>query len=93
MGKRRHPLKRWMDDTKTTAATLARALDVSPAHVSNLIHGKRHMTMPVAIKAATVTGLPVEILLNDPKSAEILKLYGERHTSTPADPNDTDKVA
>lgn len=81
MSKRRHPLKRWMDETKTRARTVARALRVSEAHVSNVIHRKRHMSMPLAMKVSAFTGIPVENLLNNPEDAEILKSFGERPTS------------
>lgn len=73
--RRRHPVKKWMDDTGTKAVDLAWRLRISEAHLSLILSWDRAITMPVALRLSLETGLPVEKLLNDREHLEILKEY------------------
>ena len=53
-------VKEWMDDNGINAADLARRLDVTPKHVSELLHGKVALSADVAVSLERVTGIPAE---------------------------------
>lgn len=82
---RRHPLRKWCWDTGKTCAWLAEQIGISRGHLSNVMSSNRPLSMPDALRAALVTGIPVEKLLGDRKDAEILELYGSRQTSEAGD--------
>lgn len=81
MLKRRHPVLKWLRETSTSQADLAHRIGVSAPHLSNVLARKRALSMPAALRLALVTGIPVEKLLSDKESAEILESYGNRPTS------------
>lgn len=54
-------IQEWMDDTGTNAAELARRLDVSRKHVSELLSGKAALSHPLALALERVTGVPARI--------------------------------
>lgn len=51
----------WMDDSGINAAELARRLDVTPKHVSELLAGKAPLSHPLALGLERVTGVPARI--------------------------------
>ena len=48
----------WMEDEGVNAAELARRLDVSRKHVSELLHGKAPLSHDLALRLENVTGVP-----------------------------------
>lgn len=51
----------WMEDEGVNAAELARRLDVSRKHVSELLHGKAPLSHDLALRLENVTGVPARI--------------------------------
>ena len=51
----------WLDDQGINAAELARRLDVTPKHVSELLSGKAPLSATVALGLERVTGIPARI--------------------------------
>jgi len=51
-------IQEWMDDNGITAAELARRLDVSRKHVSELLRGKVALSHGMALRLESVTGVP-----------------------------------
>lgn len=51
----------WMDDAGVNAAELARRLDVTPKHVSEILSGKAPLSHPLALGLERVTGVPARI--------------------------------
>ena len=54
-------IKEWLDDHGINAAELARRLDVTPKHVSELLSGKAPLSATVALGLERVTGIPARI--------------------------------
>ena len=54
-------IKEWLDDHGINAAELARRLDVTPKHVSELVSGKAPLSATVALGLERVTGIPARI--------------------------------
>ncbi|BCN54849.1 ImmA/IrrE family metallo-endopeptidase [Prescottella equi] len=57
-------IQEWMDDHGINAAELARRLDVTPKHVSELLSGKAPLSATVALGLERVTGVPARIWNN-----------------------------
>ena len=53
-------IQEWMNDNGVNAADLARRLDVTPKHVSELVRAKVALTPEVAVGLERVTGVPAE---------------------------------
>ena len=51
----------WMDGEGINAAELARRLDVTPKHVSELLSGKAPLSHPLALALERVTGIPARL--------------------------------
>lgn len=51
----------WMEDEGINAAELARRLDVTPKHVSELLNGKAPLSYQVALALERVTGIPARL--------------------------------
>jgi HTH-type transcriptional regulator / antitoxin HigA len=51
----------WMDDEGINAAELARRLDVTPKHVSELLNGKASLSHGLSLALARVTGVPARL--------------------------------
>lgn len=85
MPKRHQQLRKWLKQHKTKAKVLAAQVAISEAHMSNVLRGKRGVPMPLAMKFSMATGLPVENLLTDQESVEILEEFGNRSTVETAD--------
>lgn len=54
-------IQEWLEDRGLNAAELARRLDVTPKHVSELISGKAPLSATVAIGLERVTGVPARL--------------------------------
>lgn len=54
-------IKEWLDDQGIKAAELARRLNVTPKHVSELLSGKAPLSATVALGLERVTGIPARI--------------------------------
>lgn len=54
-------IQEWLDDQGINAAELARRLDVTPKHVSELLSGKAPLSATVALGLERVTGIPARI--------------------------------
>ena len=54
-------IREWLDDHGINAAELARRLDVTPKHVSELLSGKAPLSATVALGLERVTGIPARI--------------------------------
>ena len=54
-------IEEWLDDQGINAAELARRLDVTPKHVSELLSGKAPLSATVALGLERVTGIPARI--------------------------------
>ena len=54
-------IQEWLDDEGINAAELARRLDVTPKHVSELLSGKAPLSATVALGLERVTGIPARI--------------------------------
>ena len=54
-------IQEWLDDQAINAAELARRLDVTPKHVSELLSGKAPLSATVALGLERVTGIPARI--------------------------------
>ncbi|MCT2996640.1 ImmA/IrrE family metallo-endopeptidase [Propionibacterium freudenreichii] len=54
-------IEEWLDDHGLNAAELARRLDVTPKHVSELLSGKAPLSATVALGLERVTGIPARI--------------------------------
>ena len=54
-------IKEWMEDKGINAAELARRLDVSRKHVSELLRGRASLSHGMALKLENVTGVPARI--------------------------------
>ena len=54
-------IKEWMEDEGINAAELARRLDVSPKHVSELLRGKAPLSHDMALRLENTTGVPARI--------------------------------
>ena len=54
-------IEEWLDDQDINAAELARRLDVTPKHVSELLSGKAPLSATVALGLERVTGIPARI--------------------------------
>lgn len=74
-------LQKWMDETGTKPVRLAADTDVSLTHINDILSGDTGISMKLAMKLATVTGIPVENLLTNPKDVEILEEWGKRQTT------------
>lgn len=55
-----HPLKVWIDDN-TTQAQFARDLEFSESHLSDIIKGKKRVSLELAVKISEATGRAVSI--------------------------------
>ncbi len=64
----------WMEDEGINAAELARRLEVTPKHVSELLSGKAPLSHPLALALERVTGIP----------ARLWNLYESGHRSAVA---------
>ncbi|MGH8828615.1 MAG: helix-turn-helix transcriptional regulator, partial [Jiangellaceae bacterium] len=51
----------WMEDEGINAAELARRLDVTPKHVSELLSGKAPLSHALSLALERVTGVPARI--------------------------------
>ena len=51
----------WMEDAGINAAELARRLDVTPKHVSELLNGKAPLSAHLALALERVTGVPARL--------------------------------
>jgi HTH-type transcriptional regulator / antitoxin HigA len=51
----------WMDDAGINAAELARRLDVTPKHVSELLSGKAALSAHLALALERVTAVPARL--------------------------------
>lgn len=54
-------IEEWLDDQGINAAELARRLDVTPKHVSELLSGKAPLSATVSLGLERVTGIPARI--------------------------------
>ncbi|GFG85746.1 helix-turn-helix domain-containing protein [Mycolicibacter algericus] len=54
-------IQEWLDEHGINAAELARRLDVTPKHVSELLSGKAPLSATVALGLERVTGIPARI--------------------------------
>ena len=54
-------IKEWMEDEGINAAELARRLDVSRKHVSELLRGKTPLSHDMALRLENTTGVPARI--------------------------------
>lgn len=54
-------IEEWLDEYGINAAELARRLDVTPKHVSELLSGKAPLSATVALGLERVTGVPARI--------------------------------
>lgn len=54
-------IEEWLDDQGINAAELARRLDVTPKHVSELLSGKAPLSAPLALGLERVTGIPARM--------------------------------
>lgn len=54
-------IEEWLDDQDINAAELARRLDVTPKHVSELLSGKAPLSATVSLGLERVTGIPARI--------------------------------
>lgn len=54
-------IEEWLDEHGINAAELARRLDVTPKHVSELLSGKAPLSATVALGLERVTGIPARI--------------------------------
>jgi len=74
-------IREWMDNSGVNAAEMARRLDVSPKHVSELLHGKVALTPEMASALDAVTGVPAETWhrLEAQYKADLIRLAAE-HT-------------
>lgn len=73
-----HPLRVWMQRNGVRQDALAAQLGVTPSAVSNLLAGRRGVTLDQAMNLSVITGIAVERLCTDRRALRILKLYGER---------------
>jgi transcriptional regulator with XRE-family HTH domain len=53
-------LHEWLRANKKTDAWLAEQIGVSRGYVTNLRHGRRQPSLPLAVKLAGITGLPMQ---------------------------------
>ena len=74
-------IKEWMDNNGVNAAEMARRLDVSPKHVSELLRGLVALTPEMASALDAVTGVPAEMWyrLEAQYRADLIRLAAE-HT-------------
>jgi predicted XRE-type DNA-binding protein len=85
-------LQAWMKRERHNQCTLAPLLGISQAHLSRLMAGHLPWTMPLALRAVLVTGLPVERFLSR-ADAGILKIYVNRLRSGSDFPKENTSVA
>lgn len=55
-----HPLKTWIDDN-TTQAQFARDLKCSESHISDILKGKKRVSLDLALKISEATGRAVSV--------------------------------
>lgn len=73
-------IEEWLEDNNIKAAELARRMNVTRKHVSELIHGKAPVTPRIALALERVTGVP-ERLWNAYETTyreDLLRLHEER---------------
>ena len=54
-----HPLKAWLENENTTQAQFARDLRCSESHISDILKGKKGVSLDLAIKISAATGVSV----------------------------------
>lgn len=59
----------WMFHTGTTQQDLAKLLNISQSHLSNILNGNRKPSLPLAIEMARLTNVPIETISTIQKSA------------------------
>ena len=59
-------VRAWMEATGTNQRALARRLDVSEPHLSNVLSKSRRCSLRLALKIMTVTNVPLEGLVEWP---------------------------
>lgn len=60
-------LHEWLDRTGTQQQTLARLIGIADSTLSMLLRGSRRCSLPLAMRIADITGVPVEKLVEWPK--------------------------
>ena len=58
-----HPIEHYRKKRKLTQGALAKELKCSPALISHIEQGRRHITREYAIQWEGITGIPREILM------------------------------
>lgn len=54
-----HPLRQWRKETKATLADLARDVEVTPSHLSEIERGRNEPSLALAAKLSKRTGIPM----------------------------------
>lgn len=54
-------IQEWLEENDVNAAELARRLDVTPKHVSELLSGKAPLSAPLSLALERVTGTPAKL--------------------------------
>lgn len=67
-----------MRRTGTRQAAIARFLDVSPSQVCRVLAGSKHFTPDQAFALSRISDVPVENLLTDEDSRQLLKFLGKQ---------------
>ena len=86
-------LRAWMRRTGTRQHAIARLLGVSPSQVCKVFAGTKHFTLDQGVTLARLTGVPVEKLLTDAESRQLLKFLGKQSKSTTGKIGENGKVA
>lgn len=86
---KRPTLATWLEASGRTQRDVARALCITPAHLCNLLQGKRTPSAALALRMAKLTGLDLSALLRvrrQTRTPAVLQVRDQVETAQPATP-------